>query len=181
MDAVIPISALQGRNLRAVEDWAVAQLPEGPSLYPKASAMLEASAPTLPKSRSPVPVAVARHVLATTACPSSSFPSVIIKRSNCAWWGCAAQDVLSEHPERFFVAEIIREKIFQQYREEVPYCASVRLHRQPSLLPPSLPAVLPFLAGQPTRSKSHLPHASSLHADRSTRSRAWVVLHCMGA
>lgn len=36
-----------------------------------------------------------------------------------------AQDTVSEHPERFFVAEIIREKIFQQYREEVPYCTSV--------------------------------------------------------
>ena len=35
---------------------------------------------------------------------------------------------MSEHPERFFVAEIIREKVFQMYREEVPYCTTVR-HR----------------------------------------------------
>ncbi|KAK8619136.1 hypothetical protein V6N13_133103 [Hibiscus sabdariffa] len=31
------------------------------------------------------------------------------------------KDIVSEHPERFFVAEIIREKIFMQYRIEVPY------------------------------------------------------------
>ncbi|KAL2504356.1 RNA binding [Abeliophyllum distichum] len=31
------------------------------------------------------------------------------------------KDIASEHPERFFVAEIVREKIFMQYRDEVPY------------------------------------------------------------
>ncbi|KAJ0236594.1 GTPase ERA-like [Hirschfeldia incana] len=31
------------------------------------------------------------------------------------------KDIVSEHPERFFVAEIVREKIFMQYRNEVPY------------------------------------------------------------
>ena len=36
------------------------------------------------------------------------------------------QDEVTELPERFFVAEIIQEKIFQQYHEEVPYCCSVR-------------------------------------------------------
>ena len=35
------------------------------------------------------------------------------------------KDMISEHPERFFVAEIIREKIFEQYREEVPYSTHV--------------------------------------------------------
>jgi len=34
-------------------------------------------------------------------------------------------DVLSEHPERFFVGEIIREKIFQKYGQEIPYAAAV--------------------------------------------------------
>ena len=33
--------------------------------------------------------------------------------------------MISEHPERFFVAEIIREKVFQQFRAEVPYGATV--------------------------------------------------------
>ncbi|MEM6325724.1 MAG: GTPase Era [Bacteroidota bacterium] len=32
---------------------------------------------------------------------------------------------ISEHPERFFVAEIVREAIFDHFREEVPYSTSV--------------------------------------------------------
>lgn len=32
---------------------------------------------------------------------------------------------MSEHPERFFVSEIVREKIFMQYRNEVPYACQV--------------------------------------------------------
>jgi GTP-binding protein Era len=35
------------------------------------------------------------------------------------------QDIVSEHPERFFVAEILREKIFLQYKQEVPYSCQV--------------------------------------------------------
>lgn len=34
-------------------------------------------------------------------------------------------DALTDLPERFFVAEIIREKIFEQYEKEVPYAAEV--------------------------------------------------------
>ena len=30
-------------------------------------------------------------------------------------------DQLSEHPERFFIAEIVREAVFHQFRDEVPY------------------------------------------------------------
>ncbi len=37
------------------------------------------------------------------------------------------KDVVSEHPERFFVAEIIREKIFEQYRQEIPYSTQVNI------------------------------------------------------
>ena len=36
-------------------------------------------------------------------------------------------DMLSEHPERFFVAEIIREKIFELFRQEVPYSVQVNI------------------------------------------------------
>ncbi|GAQ80370.1 hypothetical protein KFL_000520430 [Klebsormidium nitens] len=35
------------------------------------------------------------------------------------------KDIVSEHPERFFVAEILREKIFLQYKQEVPYACQV--------------------------------------------------------
>ncbi len=34
-------------------------------------------------------------------------------------------DIVSEQPERFFVSEIIREKIFEKYRDEIPYSATV--------------------------------------------------------
>ncbi len=37
------------------------------------------------------------------------------------------KDQLSEHPERFFVAEIIREKVFEQYRAEIPYSTQVNV------------------------------------------------------
>lgn len=37
------------------------------------------------------------------------------------------KDIASEHPERFFVGEIIREKIFIQYRNEVPYASQVNV------------------------------------------------------
>ncbi|KAG0630214.1 hypothetical protein M758_1G162900 [Ceratodon purpureus] len=37
------------------------------------------------------------------------------------------KDIVSEHPERFFVAEILREKIFIQYRQEIPYVCQVNV------------------------------------------------------
>ena len=37
------------------------------------------------------------------------------------------EDQITEHPERFFVAEIIREKIFQQYGDEIPYATTVQI------------------------------------------------------
>ena len=36
-------------------------------------------------------------------------------------------EMISEHPERFFVSEIIREKVFELYREEVPYATQVNI------------------------------------------------------
>jgi GTP-binding protein Era len=38
-----------------------------------------------------------------------------------------SQDIISDGPERFFVAEIIREKIFLLYGEEIPYATSVHV------------------------------------------------------
>lgn len=37
------------------------------------------------------------------------------------------KDSISEEPERFFIAEIVREKIFLQYREEIPYCSTAEV------------------------------------------------------
>jgi GTP-binding protein Era len=42
-------------------------------------------------------------------------------------WFIMFQDIASEHPERFFVGEIVREKIFIQYRQEIPYSCQVYL------------------------------------------------------
>lgn len=53
---------------------------------------------------------------------------------NLAVPGTGMQDNLSEHPERFFVGEIIREKIFMLYHEEIPYATMVRGPEQPHLL-----------------------------------------------
>ncbi|MGE5797438.1 MAG: GTPase Era [Ignavibacteria bacterium] len=35
------------------------------------------------------------------------------------------EDIIAEETERFFVSEIIREKIFEQYQEEIPYSTEV--------------------------------------------------------
>ncbi|MGB2868294.1 MAG: GTPase Era [Bacteroidota bacterium] len=36
-------------------------------------------------------------------------------------------DIVSEQPERFFVAEFIREQIFEQFEEEIPYSTAVEI------------------------------------------------------
>lgn len=38
------------------------------------------------------------------------------------------KDVVSEHPERFFVAEIVREKILERYHDEIPYSVQVNVN-----------------------------------------------------
>jgi GTP-binding protein Era len=39
------------------------------------------------------------------------------------------EDQLSEHPERFFFSEFIREQVFLQTREEIPYAVAVDIRR----------------------------------------------------
>ena len=39
------------------------------------------------------------------------------------------KDALTDRPERFFVSEIIREKIFERYKEEVPYSTEVKIEQ----------------------------------------------------
>lgn len=36
-------------------------------------------------------------------------------------------DIVSEYPERFFVAELIREQVFMRYSEEIPYSTTVQI------------------------------------------------------
>jgi len=37
------------------------------------------------------------------------------------------QDAITDQPERFFVAELIREKVFEKYRDEIPYSTEVEV------------------------------------------------------
>jgi GTPase len=37
------------------------------------------------------------------------------------------KDIVSEYPERFFVAEFLREKLFEKFREEIPYSTAVEI------------------------------------------------------
>jgi GTP-binding protein Era len=37
------------------------------------------------------------------------------------------EDTLTEQPERFFVAELVREEAFEQLRQEVPYAIATRI------------------------------------------------------
>ena len=37
------------------------------------------------------------------------------------------REILTEYPERFFVAELIREQIFYYYKEEIPYSSEVQI------------------------------------------------------
>lgn len=39
------------------------------------------------------------------------------------------KDALTDRPERFFISEIIREKIFERYKEEVPYSTEVMIEQ----------------------------------------------------
>lgn len=70
-DSVIPVSALENYNTKAVTDTIIDLLPEGPRYYP--------------------------------------------------------EDQLTDEPERFFVTEIIREKIFELYRDEIPFSTEVEI------------------------------------------------------
>ena len=70
-EAVVPISALKGNNLKALMTEIRKHIPYGPPFYP--------------------------------------------------------DEMISEHPERFFVAEIIREKVFEKFRQEVPYSSTVTI------------------------------------------------------
>lgn len=36
-------------------------------------------------------------------------------------------DIVSEYPERFFVSEFIREKVFEKFRQEIPYSSAVEV------------------------------------------------------
>ena len=66
------------------------------------------------------PLCIQRH--------DASTGSVHLKTAttSCADQHCMpVQDVVSEEPERFFIGEIVREQIFLQYQQEIPYSSTV--------------------------------------------------------
>ena len=122
VDAVLPTSALTGRGVHELKAWAASKMPEGPLLYPKvrlptwlAALMLRATPQTW-------------KVMLRWQCSRPDKHAGT--HTGCL---CCAQNVVTQMPERFYVAEIIQEKVFKQYREEVPYCTTVCLHSR--LLP----------------------------------------------
>ena len=148
---VLPTSAVTGRGVEAVREWAVAQLPEGPTLYPKVPGAGQLThcgqgglrhALQLPWvfPTSPQLMKGLSHVMLGTFESSADLPChrevrhaqrglhISAGSARCSAGNAFSlvQDDVSEHPERFFVGEIIREKIFEQYREEVPYATMVR-------------------------------------------------------
>ncbi|KAH1206425.1 GTPase ERA1, chloroplastic [Glycine max] len=134
VDEVIPVSAKYGQGVEDVKDWILSKLPNGPAYYPKAcqehrvtcssrlvmsdivmvwrrlaSACWQPVCRYHPINIVPVLQIVCGHVL---------LPLALYRFLN---------DIVSEHPERFFVAEIVREKIFMQYRNEIPYACQVNV------------------------------------------------------
>ncbi|KAK9814006.1 hypothetical protein WJX73_008810 [Symbiochloris irregularis] len=67
---------------------------------------------------------------------TSSLPVAVVLNKEVKQWIASKlplgptlypKDDVADMPERFFVAEIIQEKIFQQYHEEVPYSSAVQV------------------------------------------------------
>ncbi|GJM89776.1 hypothetical protein PR202_ga05996 [Eleusine coracana subsp. coracana] len=106
VDDVIPISAKLGQGVDDIKEWIVSKLPLGPSYYPKVLVYIIQKA----SPESYVLRLIGIKKLVTMLTLLFSF-----------------QDIASEHPERFFVGEIVREKIFVQYRQEIPYACQVNV------------------------------------------------------
>jgi GTP-binding protein Era len=70
-EEIVPVSALQGNNIKNLLDILKTKLPEGPQFYP--------------------------------------------------------EDQITDHPERFIIAELIREKVLQLTREEIPHSVAVMI------------------------------------------------------
>lgn len=103
------MSAKYGHGVEDIKNWILSKLPVGPAYYPK----------------------VLRTLSICVLSFSNSSISKIGKNKNeehlCHIF-IYSQDIVSEHPERFFVSEIVREKIFMQYRNEVPYACQVFIY-----------------------------------------------------
>ena len=121
---VVPVSALNGNNVNALINKLVDQLPNGPQYYPSdqisdhperfvIAEMIREKVFML--TRQEVPHSVAVDVMSVKRqddeMPNGPqyYPS----------------DQISDHPERFVIAEMIREKVFMLTRQEVPHSVAV--------------------------------------------------------
>ena len=68
-----------------------------------------------------------KAVVPISALKETNLDALMGEIRNCLPSGPALYpaEMISEHPERFFVAEIIREKVFEQFRQEIPYSSTV--------------------------------------------------------
>ena len=76
--------------------------------------------------RGTIPV---REVLPVSAITGYNLPQLLSALEKTLPFGPQFyhEDTLTEQPERFFVAELIREEIFSQLRQEIPYAIAVRV------------------------------------------------------
>lgn len=109
------MSAKYGHGVDDVKEWILSKLPHGPAYYPKVYIRFNSSI---------------FWFYICTACRIEAFHTLVndvLMLLHLKVY-MHVQDIASEHPERFFIAEIIREKIFMQYRNEVPYASQVSLN-----------------------------------------------------
>ncbi|MCY3595499.1 MAG: GTPase Era [Rhodothermaceae bacterium] len=68
-----------------------------------------------------------KAIVPISALKETNLDALMGEIRNCLPSGPALYpaEMISEHPERFFVAEIIREKVFEQFRQEIPYSSTV--------------------------------------------------------
>ncbi|MCY3629419.1 MAG: GTPase Era [Bacteroidota bacterium] len=68
-----------------------------------------------------------KAIVPISALKETNLDALMGEIRNCLPSGPALYpaEMISEHPERFFVAEIIREKVFEQFRQEIPYASTV--------------------------------------------------------
>ncbi len=68
-----------------------------------------------------------RAIIPISALKETNLNALMKEIRNCLPSGPALYpaEMISEHPERFFVAEIIREKVFEQFHQEIPYSSTV--------------------------------------------------------
>lgn len=82
---------------------------------------------SLPRVQCFMQIAMKCSMQTVVQCIPLAAPCMCLLPAVCPalFTGAGPQDSVSEQSERFFVAEIVREQIFLQYHQEIPYCTAV--------------------------------------------------------